>query len=300
MTRAAAKTLAAADALHDWLHSQSSPAVRRLEPPSPPSTDIHDAAGATTVGSERPPTADAEVAITDLAPATDLAEASAATDLPRWGVTAPGLRQRAGSLQAAWDQAAPLRLAHTDWLHHRLIITGPPATVAAFEKTAGGAGVIPWQLDLDCLAEDVFHVLVAPPPHRRSLSVAGARILADQLRAAVARRHDLAIARVGHSRACPFDLQSLVPVPADVLGLGPDDPAALAWLWTNWGTTQALRHVTSVSDAFPDEPAAPAPGEAVFRVTFWSADWTPWRALARLAAQWPTLRFALRVSYDPT
>ena len=68
--------------------------------------------------------------------------------------------------------------------------------------------------------------------------------------------------------------------------------------WLNWGTTQALRHVTSVSDAFPDEPAAPAPDEAVFRVTFWSADWTPWRALAQLAARWPTLRFAVRPSYD--
>ena len=159
--------------------------------------------------------------------------------------------------------------------------------------------MIPWQLDLDRLAEDVFHVLVAPPPpHQRSLSVAGARILADQLRAAVARRHDLAVARVGRSLACPFDLQSLVPVPADLLGLGPDDPAALAWLWAHWGTTQALRHVTSVSDAFPDDPAAPAPDEAVFRVTFWSADWTPWRALAQLAAQWPTLRFAVRPSYD--
>jgi hypothetical protein len=39
-------------------------------------------------------------------------------------------------------------------------------------------------------------------------------------------------------------------------------PAALAWLWTHWGTAQALHHVTSVSLAFPDDPAAPAPGEA--------------------------------------
>jgi hypothetical protein len=209
------------------------------------------------------------------------------------------VRETGDSLQAAWDQAAPLRLAHTDWLYHRLTITGPPATVAAFEQIAAGAGVIPWQLDLDRLAEDAFHVLIAPPPPlRRSLSAAGARILADQLRAAVARRHDLAIARVGRSLACPFDLQPLIPVPADVLRLGPDDPAALAWLWTHWGTTQALRHVASVSDAFPNDPIAPTPGEAVFRVTFWSADWTPWRALAQLAARWPTLRFALRPSYD--
>ena len=79
----------------------------------------------------------------------------------------------------------------------------------------------------------------------------------------MARRHDFAIARVGHSLAGPFDLQSLIPVPTDVLGLSArTTPAALAWLWTLWGTAQALHHVTSVSLAFPDDPAAPAPGEA--------------------------------------
>lgn len=79
----------------------------------------------------------------------------------------------------------------------------------------------------------------------------------------MARRHDFAIARVGHSLAGPFDLQSLIPGPTDVLGLSArTTPAALAWLWTHWGTAQALHHVTSVSLAFPDDPAAPAPGEA--------------------------------------
>ena len=32
-------------------------------------------------------------------------------------------------------------------------------------------------------------------------------------------------------------------------------------------------------------------GEAVWQLTFWSADWTPWRALAALAVRWPALRF---------
>ena len=72
--------------------------------------------------------------------------------------------------------------------------------------------------------------------------------------------------------------------------------AALTWLRTHWGTTDALRHVTAVDTAFPDE-AAPPPGEAAFRVTFWSADWSPWRALTQLAEQWPALRFALRPIY---
>ena len=93
----------------------------------------------------------------------------------------------------------------------------------------------------DRLEEDLFHLLVAGPS--RSLSLAGARILAGQLRAAAAGRHALALARVGHSHACPFDLHALVPVPDAILRRGPDDPEALAWLWTHWGTTEMLRHV---------------------------------------------------------
>jgi hypothetical protein len=69
----------------------------------------------------------------------------------------------------------------------------------------------------------------------RTLSVAGARVLAGQLRDAVARRHERAVARVGASRVCPFDLHALVPVPDTVLRLGPDDPIALAWLSEHWG-----------------------------------------------------------------
>jgi hypothetical protein len=74
-------------------------------------------------------------------------------------------------------------------------VTGPTSQLARFAQAAGGAGIIPWQLDLDSLEEDFFHALVAPPaPQRRSLSLAGA------LRDAAARRRDFAVARVGHGR----------------------------------------------------------------------------------------------------
>jgi hypothetical protein len=200
---------------------------------------------------------------------------------------------------------------------------------------------MPWQLDFDHVEEDLFHLLLAPPapPSRLSpagpqhaptggLSLAGARILSGQLREAAAHRHALAITQVGHSRACPFDLHALLPVPDAILRRGPDDPAALAWLWTHWGTTQTLRHVAvdeatgavlqgRVSERAAARPKVPpmrqhrwkgpklardarerAPGEAVWVLTFWSADWTPWRALAQLAANWPTLRFTARPTYD--
>jgi hypothetical protein len=195
------------------------------------------------------------------------------------------------------DSAAALRLLHTDWLQHRLTISGPEGKVAGFRAAAAGAGIIPWQLDLDALAEDWFLLLAVPPaPQQRTLSLAGARVLAGQLREAVAARHAAACARVGRSRACPFDLHALLPVPDAILRLGPDHPEALAWLWQHWGTTEALRHVAEDPDAAGDPRPAVA-GEAVFRVDFWSADWTPWRALLRLREVWPALRFDICPSY---
>lgn len=184
-------------------------------------------------------------------------------------------------------------VATTDWLHHRLTVTGPADVVAAFRKKAAGAGTIPWQLDFDRLQEDWFHRLVAPPPpQRRSLSLHGARVLAEQLRDAAERRHARALARVGSSSACPFDLQALRPVPTCVLALGPDHPEALAWLWRHWGTLQALRHVTEART-----PKTPPACPAAWEVQFWSADWTPWRAFLTLQTTWPALRFSLRPSY---
>lgn len=191
----------------------------------------------------------------------------------------------------------PLCLPQTDWLHHRLTVTGPPEAVAAFRVAAAGAGVVPWHLDGDRIEEDLFLRLATATP--RTISLEGARILAAQLRAAMERRHALAVARVGQSRACPFDLHALVPVPAAVLRLGPDHPGALAWLWENWGTTETLRHVEA--DNHPNiasRRTAPSDGMGAFRASFWSADWSPWRALAHVANTWPALRFDLRPTYD--
>ena len=211
--------------------------------------------------------------------------------LPREGATQAGL-----AAVQAFTAGAPLRLPHTDWLFQRLTVTGPVATVAAFRAAAAGAGTIPWRLDGNSLEEDWFHLLVNPA--HRALSLAGARVLAGQLRETVEHRHALAVARVGHSQACPLDLHALVPLPAAVLQLGPDHPDALAWLWQHWGTTQPLRHVAP--DTAPTRVPVPEPaaGEHRLPLSFWSADWTPWRALERIRADWPTLRFDLQPQYD--
>ena len=278
---AAAKATEAADAVLDWLRTQPRAAVPEILP---------IAHAAERSGQNADDTPDA-----DLPPAT-----AGAPD-----PMAAGPRAARALGKGPTENGVPLRLAHTDWLHHRLTISGPEDGVAAFRTAAAGAGIIPWQLDLDRMEEDFFHLLVAPPtlpgsltPQRRTLSLAGARIVAGQLREAVAHHHQLAVARVGSSRACPFDLHALAPVPDDILQRGPDDPESGAWLWQRWGTTEALRHVTEDAAVSEQERRRQEPAQAAFCMQFWSTDWTPWRALARLAEDWPALRFDMRPTSD--
>lgn len=115
--------------------------------------------------------------------------------------------------------------AHTDWLSRRLLVSGPAEQVAGFRLEAAGAGIIPWHLDLDRMEEDFFLRLVASPGHARTLSLDGARLLAAELRDPVARRHALAVARVGRSAACVFDLHALVPCPRPFSASAPITPA---------------------------------------------------------------------------
>jgi hypothetical protein len=290
---AATKAEAAADALLAWLQTQ------------PTRTASHRAATGPATERGEPwagrPAIDPRANVVEPDPLVAAAAQPQQPDLAGAATSVPShdpIRRERGSA---------LRLDHTDWLHHRLLITGPVADLVGLRAAAGGAGTVPWHLDFDQMEEDLFHLLVAPPvragalgSRARSLSLAGARILAGQLRAAAARRHALAIARVGHSEACPFDLHALVPVPDAILRRGPDDPDALDWLWMHWGTTQTLRRVVvdeaAAGVATARRPAAAGKGE--WALTFWSADWTPWRALAQVAGRWPTLRFETRPIYD--
>ena len=199
--------------------------------------------------------------------------------------------------QGASAAAEILALPHPDWLYHHLRVTGEADMVAAFRAAAAGAGVIPWQQDLGPAAEDWFHLLAVPPaPQRRSLSLEGARILAGQLRDAAEARQRLVAERAASSRACPLDLHRLLPVPARLLRLGPDQPETRAWLWQHWGTTQALRGVVTLPVPGRGQPHRREPGLAWFG--FWSADWTPWAAIRQLRRAWPALRIEIRPIYD--
>ena len=178
----------------------------------------------------------------------------------------------------------------TDWIGNTLSAVGPVADIDFFRAAAAGSGVVPWTLDLDSMEEDWFLPMAGSP----AISLSGARILARRLRDAVAANHARAIARTATDRRTPFDLHRLLPVPAPLLRLGPEDPSSVAWLRAHWGTTRALRHV------------APLPGEidgrrrrvAEWRVAFWSAEWSPWQALAGLRRAWPALRLELTPDYD--
>jgi hypothetical protein len=187
-------------------------------------------------------------------------------------------------------------MGHPAWLYHHLTITGPAGAVEAFAAAARGSGVIPWQLDGAALEEDVFNLAAAQPPAQRRLSIEGCRILARQVRDRVEARQARAAALVGRSRACPFDLHALLPVPDAILQLGPDHPQAAAWLQENWGTADMLRHVAGRPDA---RPGRRLPRDhAVIGYGFLTAGGTPHAAVSALAVRWPALRFVLRPRPD--
>lgn len=222
----------------------------------------------------------------DLSPAAPFPATLLRPTIPVRGAGPHGAE--AGSSSSA---AEALYLPSPDWLKHRFTVSGPAAELATFRAAAAGPGVIPWRDNVAELAENWFNRMVAVPVHERMISVAGAHRLADRLRDALEARWASLLDEAPRARACPLDLHALVPVPASVLERGPDDPVAITWLWTHWGTTWALRHVTVRPGAAARE------GQARLLFRFHAADWSPWAALRAIRARWPGLRFNLRPGY---
>ena len=164
--------------------------------------------------------------------------------------------------------------------------------MSAFAGAARGSGAVPWRIDVDRIEEDVFNLAASQPPERRNLTIAGCRILARQFRERVEMRQARAAALVGRSRACPFDLQQLLPVPATILAQGPTHPASLAWLSEHWGTTDRLRQMEERQN--PTIGRRLPKGHAVIGYGFFTAGETPRAAITWLAIGWPALRFALQ------
>jgi hypothetical protein len=182
-----------------------------------------------------------------------------------------------------------------DWLRNTLTVTGPAERVEDFRAAAAGPGVIPWTLDLAGLEEDFLLPMAAPQDGVRAISLAGAKILARRLRDAVALNHQRALARMSTDRRCPFDLHRLLPIPASILTLGPEEGVSRDWLRTHWGVARPLRHV----EALPSTLDGRRKRMGQFRVGFWSGNWSPWQALARLRRAWPDLSFELQPDYAP-
>lgn len=184
---------------------------------------------------------------------------------------------------------------HTDWLRQVLTVSGPAKFMAEFRRDATGPGLLPWHYPVEQMEQDWFLELAAPPEGEApAISQAGARILSRRLGEALAARHLRVLESAEQAWTCPFDLHRLLPVPGRILALGPEDPESRAWLWTHWGTSRALRHVRLL----PDRPDGRRKLSDQMRVEFWSADWSPWRALQRLRRQRPTLLFDLRPDYE--
>jgi hypothetical protein len=178
------------------------------------------------------------------------------------------------------------------WRYHHLTITGPAAQVEDFAVAARGAGVIPWRFDIAGIEEEVFNLAASQPPHLRSLSIDGCRLLARQLRDRVEARAAIALVLSETSKACPFDLHTLLPVPAAILRQGPSAPESVAWLDEHWGISGRLHQVAARPDAKPGRRLRKDEACLGFGFFAWAA--TPRAAMTQIAARWPDLRFALQ------
>ena len=208
-------------------------------------------------------------------------------------------KQKAGHLEAAVLPPAlrpisdSMALPHTDWLRHEMVVTGTAAAIAEFRQAASGPGGIPWAYpDLDDEADDRVLALINPPDGSQGLSPAAARILARELREAEFQ-HQNKVRAHGGSLLCPFDLHALVPIPSDILDLGPENKRSLAWLRAQWGVLQALRQVALV----PAGCKTLRGKQAQLTLEFWSADWTPWPAIAAIRRRFAALTFRVTPDY---
>ena len=94
--------------------------------------------------------------------------------------------------------------------------------------------------------------------HQRKCSVVMAFRRSTPAQALDSDEHEEASAWVGRSQAVPLDLHQVVPVPWEVLKLGPDAPGSMRWLWRHWATTWPQRRVERL----------PCP-DGAWRVGFW-------------------------------
>ncbi len=182
--------------------------------------------------------------------------------------------------------------APSPWLYHHLTISGPDAMVALFREAARGSGILPWRLDAARIEEDIFNLAASQPKAIRSLTVEGCRILARQFRERVEARAARAAGLAGVSRACPFDLHALLPVPSDILVYELTHPKAQAWLRDHWGLSDAPRQVVLRPQATVGKRLPT--GHAVLGYGFFTGGETPHAAVAKIAAVWPDLRFVLQ------
>lgn len=193
------------------------------------------------------------------------------------------------------DSPDPLAPPQPDWLRHELTISGATDDLANFRAAARGAGVIPWRWsDFVIEEEDRVHALITPPDGSRGMTPAAARVLARLLRAAEEAHAERLAHAAEASTACPFDLYALIPLPPSLLGLGPEAAASRAWMRLHWGVVRPLRRVRLVADLGEDRRRRRA---ARLSYDFWSADWSPWAALATLRTRWPALLFDCRPDY---
>ena len=99
-------------------------------------------------------------------------------------------------------------------------------TSSLLRSAARGSGVIPWDRDFEILEDDLFLLLVQRHDREAALGPTSAHALARRIRTLAEQADQRARQDRASARSVAFDLHALLPVPSDILRLGPEHPQA--------------------------------------------------------------------------
>lgn len=168
-----------------------------------------------------------------------------------------------------------------------LEVRGAHADRLDFMTSMAGSGFIDWNPTwLFGVCDDVYYTLIAigRPPGRDAAKAVAKRLSERWWIDYHKRRDEAAADPYGH----PLDLNTLIPIPSDVLRGGHE--GARAWLHAHWGCPSILRKISARTDL---RRRSESHVETVLIYEFLSEVSGPDAAVDRMRDRWPSLGFTL-------
>jgi hypothetical protein len=184
-------------------------------------------------------------------------------------------------------------------------VSGDPAPLYALIASVEGPGLVDWpDVDPNRIVEETIGLLLRPGAHGGAQTFEAARRVTVDLAHRLEARIERGRRAVELGAIVPLDLQSIRPVPREVL-IGGYNAGGREWLLDKWGVEMPLANVDLIVRqeivAEPRGRGRPRAGSQAPRAwTRTRAEWTfasdtfPWPVFRVLLKNWPRIEFGVR------